>query len=410
MALSGSSSILLGIFLIVLNVHSAEAQCSGKPYKSGNGEWVTNLVPCTNSGRGYSGSSGGGSNNNAAAAIGAAGLAIGILGEIIENAERQEQASRNEAERQAAAARRAYCNNNWQQGDRATRQGNTVLRNNMDPVAAMTYYNTAIALFQRCGDRANIAIISKNMDVARRHAAAIKDDNRVSEARSKYSDSQFYGSGANNPFGNQKVAAVTPSDNPESRVRIHPVDVYYEAKKLCDGPEENSLEFKNCMSTEQARLILEADPNIRSVCQWDRDANGRNACAYNKFMAAWNGKRNPNGSGNIDVTWDQNGKPIYRKEHLQESGLRAALRKKLQDNSAKPAGSITCGNVNGTWECHNEYVFPQKQAVVDVQPAASAAAEPNVVKSPASDTRPIIIPESEVTALVEEMRNESDQK
>ena len=185
---------------------------------------------CGRSGGGFSGGSGGG--NNIAAGLGVAAAGAGFLGALLEAAEehrqqeQEQQAANNareaEAARRAHAARQAYCYENWRQAANDINAGNATL-NQWNPGGAIGYYERAISLLSRCGDARNIAIARRNLEAARQKYAAVRDDNRVQDAISRYGGGNAYRV-STNPF-DAAPAPATPNAATNG-LRINPVDVY----------------------------------------------------------------------------------------------------------------------------------------------------------------------------------------
>ena len=75
-----------------------------------------------------------------------------------------------------------------------------------DLETAIALYQEALGLFSANGDQKNIAIVQRNLDITRKEFAAIKDDNRVAEAQSRFADQNIY-KNKGNPF------AAAPNPN-----------------------------------------------------------------------------------------------------------------------------------------------------------------------------------------------------
>lgn len=322
---------------------------------------------------GGSRSSSGGSGPNYGAAIGSIGAALGALSDIAAEEEARQQAQRDRAD----AERRAYCHGNWRQASADVESGNRIF-NEWNPGGAIPYYERAISLLGRCGDSKNIAVVRRNLDQARKQYAAIKDDNRVSDALGRYGGNNFYDKGGN-PFARAPAdgAAKPPSADP----RLSAEAIGKEAAKRCDYAPSGSASWKTCMATQEARLIMDADPDIKSMCGIETNAAKRNACAikaYGDRLAA----KNANPSGKENCYWDQNGKPCYpggkaaaatTEKPKAATSLRDELRRRLQAKDAAGGTGPDEGAPDPASDGKPSGQLPE-QAVVKNEPAPSSAA------------------------------------
>ncbi len=222
---------------------------------------------------------GGGGGVNYAAAGAVAGYALGILFEAAHQAEQaraSEQAAANAEAARQAAARHAYCMENFRQASADMQNGNDSLLR-AQPAAAKQYYERAIALLSRCGDSRNIAVVRRNLAIVDKQYAATKDDNRVDEARRRNSGA-LPNSGPN-PFN----AAPAADDPLNPRVLTNPNEVLERARMACSYAERTP-EWNRCMQTQEARLIMDSDPDIKASCGWERNAVVRTNCAIEAYV------------------------------------------------------------------------------------------------------------------------------
>jgi hypothetical protein len=282
-----SLTALLGVLTFA---QQSEAACYRLLKPNG---WQYETV-CNNSGGG--GSSGGGYNYGAAAAAG-----IAVLGVLIDSVEQHRQAEQHNNNNRAIAeenarraARAAMCRRNHQLADEANKEGNEVL-DRWDPGGAIPYYERAIALLSACGDRGNQAIIRGNLDQARKQYAAVRPDNRVDDAQSRYAKQNIYS--APNPFAAPRNASGSSSaavprdeqyctsagpyerntaswfnncvwDGTKQSVRyqpkIDPRELKRRASEQCrNAPQEN---VRQCSIVAEVRILMTEDPDIRRRC------------------------------------------------------------------------------------------------------------------------------------------------
>jgi hypothetical protein len=102
----------------------------------------------------------------------------------------------------------------WKRASALNSQANDAVDNG-DTKRAIALYQEALDLFSANGDQKNIAIVQRNLDIARKEFAAIKDDNRVAEAQSRFADQNIY-KAKSNPFAaapNPNTATASGSGN-----------------------------------------------------------------------------------------------------------------------------------------------------------------------------------------------------
>jgi hypothetical protein len=203
--LSAKSRLMFSAALLtslVLLPNLADARCLAQ------GRWA--YGSCGGGGYTSRGGGGGGYNYGAAAAAG-----VAVLGAMINNMEQQRQAEQNAANSRAAAAanaqraaRTAACNRNYQMANEANSEANETL-DRWDPGGAIPHYERAISLLSACGDRNNVGIVKRNLGIAQKHYAALRADNRVSDAQSRYAKQNIYT--APNPFAAPRNASGSSS-------------------------------------------------------------------------------------------------------------------------------------------------------------------------------------------------------
>lgn len=327
--------------------HSAKAACppgyGSKPTPGGFGGWscqpLGGGVPSGGGYRGAGGSTGGGSSgggNNVGAAIGAAGIAIEILGAMADEAAQQEAAqqaadaaTQAEAARRAAA-RQAFCLDNWRRAVVMIDRGKYSMLD-ADPQSAVAAFEQAIQYLSPCRDSRNIAVAQRNLDIVRHHAAALRDDNRVNDARRQFGVHDP--SRAANPFAAQPTQPVVAQNTPPT-LAADPRDIVANAEKSCSFSQPGSAVWKQCMTTQEARQILGADPDIKGSCGWIADAADRNKCAIDAFV-----KKVRLAAANPETCYfKQNGRPCFpgggsaRPAAETMESLRDRLRRKLNAN------------------------------------------------------------------------------
>lgn len=351
------------------------------------------------------GSSGGGSSNNAAA-IGAAGAALGILGTIIENSERQQEQSQ-ERENRAARARWAYCENYVRQARAAVDRGNFYYDRD-DYNNAIGHFNRAIALLGHCENRKNIALVRKNIQNAR-------DRQEYSRRQSEY---------ANDPINIEKVARERERRIEEAareRERIRQDEALQGYSKFF-GSNDNYWRGQNGpapLSTLPGQSSFSTDQTTPLVNVHTRLKREEELKVLRERLHAI--EQMPPGPQKEALLKEVNEK--WRIDNKDGKTAAAA-------NTAGPSGSLgprTCAIVNGIWTCGNNYNFPALVNPTDVRAKTPEPESPPLLPRSASDerlqgipngnldgpstnTRPIIIPESEVKTVADEMRNELKQK
>jgi hypothetical protein len=177
------------------------------------------------------------------------------------------------------AERQTECQKNWRQGSEQVRQGNAIF-DNWDPGGAIPYYERAIGLFNRCGDASNAAIANRNLENARRQYAAVKDDNRIPDALAKYGASSAYDK-PGTPF--DQIGQGAAKSAPVADVKLAPYDLSRQAAQHCDYVPDDSDARKRCMATQEAQLIMNADPEIKATCGWKNDREARISCALDAY-------------------------------------------------------------------------------------------------------------------------------
>jgi len=245
----------------------------------------------------------GGGGGRAAVAIGAAGAAIGILGMMIEQAER-EQTTADAAARQRWAA----CQGRYRQAYALNEKAQQMIAGS-DPAASYAVFERALAVLGSCATGSNIATLRHNLDKARQEYVALT---HPSSARM---------------FG---------GDAPKSRL-IAPGELNNRAAAACAQLTEQSQEWQACMRNREADLIMLTD----SACQSIADADARNRCVFNRYWAGVNGK-DPNEFGDPDnCYWDEHGNPCHPGGGTSASrgaddpdGLRARLKNALDGGAA----------------------------------------------------------------------------
>lgn len=280
-ALLHGSAVFLGAVLLSFGTEAANACPPGMRVGAENdGRGMSwRCVPDRRHQGGGGGVISGGGSNRAAAAIGAAGVVLGVLGSMMHNHQTEQatrEAERHEAQRRAIAARQAYCRNNWLQATAANQRANDTF-NRWDPGGAIPLYERAIALLRRCSDSRNIAIVHRNLDTARRQYAAIRPDNRVDDAIRRF------GSNVSQP--NPFASGSTPADR-EIAPQIEPHYVFKTASERCDYVTRGEAEWTNCMMRGMARVIMEAELEVRAACDLHRDLDARRECAVRRYAAS----------------------------------------------------------------------------------------------------------------------------
>jgi hypothetical protein len=102
-----------------------------------------------------------------------------------------EQQLRQQQERQEQQER-------WREASQLNSEANEIADRG-DYARAMPLYERALDLFRANGDRQNMAITQRNLDITRKQYAAIKDDNRVNAARTQFANQDIY-KDKGNPF------------------------------------------------------------------------------------------------------------------------------------------------------------------------------------------------------------------
>ncbi len=295
----------------------------------------------------------GGGGTNYGAALGAAAGILGALGDLMDSGEEGDapqtyvQPDANDALRRAQAARDRQCRDNWAQGSAAVRQGNDVF-NHWNPGGAIPSYERAITLFNRCGDSRNAGIARRNLDAARRQYAAIRDDNRVAEAYAKFGRGSPYTAGFN-PFDN-----AAPAEQPVAALALAPGAVLDQAAQKCAYAAEGSTERKRCMTAEEGRAIMAADPGIKAACGLESNVEARGACAVNAYIR--NIQQAAAKAGDENCYFRKDGSPCYpggggaSGNAKPGESLRERLRRQLaakqpaQDANLEAEGSAGGGN------------------------------------------------------------------
>lgn len=87
---------------------------------------------------------------------------------------------------------------------------------------------------------------------------------------------------------------------------VEPHTVVAQARALCATSPANSAEWKTCMSTREAALIMAAEPGIRAACSGISDEAARSACAIDAYV-----KRLAQIAANDNCYWDEKGRQCY---------------------------------------------------------------------------------------------------
>ena len=285
---------------------------------------------------------------NYGTAIGAAGVMLGVLGDAIESEQTDENARDQASRSRELAARRAYCVSNWQQASSEIATGNDFF-NHWDPGGAIGHYERAIALLRPCNDVRNIAVARHNLDNAQRQFAAVKDDDRVDDLRSRYANVDAYNAAAN-PFAGSTIDANSAT----AFGALKPADEIADAAaKRCDYAPVRSTAWTNCMLTQEARLIDDADADIKSTCEIESTVVAKNQCAIRVYAEKLQRQASPS-NDNTNCYFDKRGGPCIsgdRLKALQEAdkgmSLRDRLKRNLEAARAKSAAGRTTVDEEG---------------------------------------------------------------
>lgn len=353
-ALSGFLSILIGLILMAVGVRDAQAQCSGKPYKSGNGEWVTNLVPCGNSGGGSSGSYGGGGTNNAAAALGVAGAAFGLLGAIIENAERRQQELEQEQTNQAARARQSarnrYCSQNFEKATSLYKHASLLvsLSRAADFHAetshkAISFYESAIEHYALCNETSALRHTRDQISRLRDYIAKSEEEQREWE-RGK--DERSARNAIVREQEERQRAERTQEDNSTANLARQEAEEY--ASRF--GNDDNYWRYKNGQASNQTAQTT-PDAGMNSLAGLSRTQKLKILGErYDKILKMPDGPQK-------DAAKKQHHAMLVAVLNADKPGAQAG---------AAGAGPRTCANVDSKWVCSNDYndpVFKQSPGV-----------------------------------------------
>lgn len=256
----------------------------------------------------------GGGGGRTAAAIGAAGAAIGILGAMIEQAEREQNAA------DAAARQRwAACQRRYRQAYALNEEARQAAAgSNVEVSFAM--FERALAVLGSCGNPSDIAVLRHNLENARKDYAALT-----------------------NPSGSRMYGGDAPK-----KPLIPPGELNNRAAEACASLTGQSPEWQTCMRNREADLIMLGD----DACQSIADADTRNRCVFNRYWASVNGK-DPNEFGDpANCYWDEHGNPCHPGGGATASdsaddrnGLRERLKRAL-DRGASAGAAIDRARAN----------------------------------------------------------------
>jgi len=208
----------------------------------------------------------------------ALGAAIQILGTMAEEEARRAAAANDEAARQVAA-RRSYCDRNWRWATDLVSQGNLKFLVHGQALEAVEHFQRALPVIEQCGDRASVGRVRAYLQEAMQHSRAMRDDNRVENAMRRYGDTSRQR--APNPF--EQPAAAARNEPAGNRTQMTPAAIQADAAKRCERWPARSEAWKQCMLSQEARIILGEYPDIYSRCASISDANKRNACALEAY-------------------------------------------------------------------------------------------------------------------------------
>ncbi len=191
----------------------------------------------------------------------------------------------------AELRRVANCN----AGIKANNEGTAKLASD-DLGEAIALYQRAQGLVSACNDSKTVALINNNLAEARsRYAACCANDNRVDDARGRFGKDNFFE--GDNPFATASGASGTlagtifpadirsPAAIPVARplppgMKIAPDSLAREATRICS---QVVMERRRCLLLEEARLILERDPDIKALCGVRREGVDRSNCALEAY-------------------------------------------------------------------------------------------------------------------------------
>ena len=245
------SIALVAMVLLVLSHGEATACPPGqglKPTPGGFGGWsCQTLGGFSHQRRGYAYSSGGGRAPNYAAAAGSVGLIFQGMANIA-------AATQKGGETDVEAVRRARCNRSFREAYKANERG----RHTIDPEEAIVHYELAISMLRRCSDHANIAKVTKNIEIMR-------------YALTAYAAPSSKG-------------GWIPMETSKDR-RLLPAQLFAQSSTLCKHAENHTPEWRTCMLRRQAELIMLMSGTIREACQTQADPDLQRQCAHNRYAA-----------------------------------------------------------------------------------------------------------------------------
>jgi hypothetical protein len=119
------------------------------------------------------------------------------------------------AEQQAARARVQAQNSRYRRAASFIAEANHAADSG-DTARSIDLYREAIDLLRANGDQKNVAIAQRDLAIATKEYAAVKDDNRVAEARAKYANQDIY-QNKSNPFAAQRNQQTTSAKSYDPR-------------------------------------------------------------------------------------------------------------------------------------------------------------------------------------------------
>ena len=281
----------------------------------------------------------------AAAGFAGAGLALGILGSMMEEAENQATAERanaaaaaDEAAHRAPAELRVYCDRTFDQAWNLVRDASEMSRD--DPSGAIRLFEQVRTVFQRCSNPASRELVRDRIREAQRRLAAVAEDNRVAVAKRQFGANNIYA--GSNPFEGPAKSVAQPSQPKPAAIvlSITPQDVFAKAQSRCAYAAEKPDEMKACMQTQEAIAITQAEPSIKQQCVGAKDASARETCSIRAYLQkAQQAAANPSGQDNC--YFDVRGRPCYpgggsaAAPGPQKVSLRDELKRKLEEQRKK---------------------------------------------------------------------------